>query len=108
MDHGKYLYSLEKKKKKEKKAGDLKAIRIGFNISHHDLETKANRVEKFFKKGDKVKIEMRLRGRERALQGHAREKINEFLEIIREKTPFKTERELKKKTNNFTIIISKE
>ncbi len=107
-DYGKYLYLQEKKNKKEKKTGTLKGIRIGFNTSHHDLETKANLAEKFLKKGDKVRIEMRLRGRERALGEHGREKIKEFLEILKAKIPFKAERGLKRKTNNLTIIISKE
>ena len=108
MDFGKYLYAQEKKKKKEKKVSTLKMVRIGFNISPHDLETKAKMIEKFLKKGDKVKIEMRLRGRERALENFARKKIQEFLEALKEKIPFKVERPLKKKTNNFTIIIAKE
>jgi len=108
MDHGKYLYLQEKKKKKEKKAGTLKGIRIGFNTSHHDLETRANLVEKFLKKENKVKIEMRLRGRERALENFARQKMKEFLEILKSKIPFRIERELKRRTNNLTMIISKE
>jgi len=108
IDYGKYLYLQEKKKKKEKKVGALKGIRIGFNISHHDLETKARIAEKFLKKGDKVKIEMRLRGREKALGEFAKKKMNEFLEILKEKVPFKVERGLKKKVGNLTIIISKE
>jgi len=107
MDYGKYLYLHEKKRKKEKKQGVLKGVRISYNISSHDLETKAKMVEKFLNKGDKVKIELRLKGRERALQQHAEQKIQEFLEMLKEKTEFKIERELKKKSNNFTVIISK-
>ena len=45
------------------------------------------------------------------LQSHfleARKKMNEFLEILKEKEPFKVERELKRKAGNFTVIISKE
>jgi len=107
-EYGKYLYLQEKKKKKEKKIGILKGIRLGFNISHHDLETKANLAEKFLKKRDKVKIEMRLRGRERALGNHGKEKISEFLEILKARIPIKIEKELQRKTNNLTVIISKE
>lgn len=55
-----------------------------------------------------MRIEMRLRGRERALGNHGREKVNEFLEILKTKIPFKTERGLQRKTNNLTVIISKE
>lgn len=51
---------------------------------------------------------MRLRGRERALGEFGRKKMNEFLEILKERIPFKAERGLKRKVNNLTMIISKE
>jgi len=107
-DYGKYLYSLQKKERKIKQiGGELKVIRIGFNISPHDLETKVKMAERFLKKGDKVKIEMRLRGREKALQNFAREKISQFLKLIETMTPVKIERELKKDPRGLTMIISK-
>lgn len=107
MSYGKYLYLQEKKKKKEKKIGTLKGIRIGFNISSHDLETKANLVKKFLDKGDKVKVEMFLRGRERMHEDIARQKINEFFEILQNLMPFKIEKNLQKRGSNFTVIVSK-
>jgi translation initiation factor IF-3 len=108
MDYGKYIYHQEKKNKKlSKKSGELKEIRLGFNISLHDLETKANLTEKFFKKGDKVRISMRLRGREKAFGNLAKEKINNFLKILNEKTPFKVEKELKMISGSLSMIISK-
>lgn len=107
MSYGKYLYIQEKKKKESKKTGVLKEIKIGFNISRHDLETKAISTEKFLKKDDKVKVEMFLRGRERFHEDFARKKINEFLEILKSRTEFKTEKNLQKRGNSFTIIISK-
>ncbi len=108
MDYGKYAYQQKKKEKQAKhhKGGELKGIRLGFNISEHDMETRAKQAAKFFKKGDKVRIEMRLRGREKALQGHAREKVNEFVEMLKQLTPIKIERELKKKPRGLTMIIA--
>jgi len=109
MDYGKYLYSLQKKEKaaKMKRAGEIKGIRLGFNISLHDLETRARQAEKFLKRGNKVKVEMVLRGREKALQEFAKGKINQFLEILEKLIPIKTERELKRESRGFTMIISK-
>jgi len=109
MDYGKYIYSLEKKEKanRVKTAGEIKGIRLRFNISPNDLETKAKQTEKFFKKGFKVKVELILRGREKALQNFARQKMNQFLEILEKQTPFKIERELKKEFRGFTIILAK-
>jgi len=110
MDYGKYLYRLEKKEKETKKkpGGEIKGIRLSFNISQHDLETRAAQCEKFFKKGNKVRIELRLRGREKALESFAREKINKFLEILKSRTPYKIERELKKESRGLTMIIAKQ
>jgi len=109
MDYGKYQYQLQKKEKavKVKHAGEMKGIRLGFNISLHDMEVKANQAQKFLKKGNKVRIEMRLRGREKALQNIAKEKMKHFFEMLEKLLPLKIERELKKEPRGFTTIISK-
>lgn len=108
IDYGKYLYWLQKKKKGQQKESKVKIVRLGFNISPHDLETKANQVEKFLNQGDKVKIEMLLRGREKGLENFAKEKISKFLEILKGRVPIKFEGELKKEPKGFTIIIIKD
>jgi len=108
MDYGKYLYQQEKKKKNPKKTGGLKSIRIGFKTSPHDSETKVRAAERFLKKGNKVKIEMKLRGREKALSNIARQNLNEFVKNIGDKIPIKIERQIKRASNGLTIIIIKE
>lgn len=108
MDYGKYLYQQRKKERGQKpKGGSLKGIRLGFGISQHDLETRARQTEKFLKQGNKVRIEMRLRGREKALADFAKEKINKFLEILQSLIPYKVERDLKREPRGFTMIIAK-
>ncbi len=109
-DYGKYLYQEEKKGKAAKKhrGGELKGIRLTFNISLHDLETRVRQTEKFLSKGDKVRIELPLRGRQKALGDFAKEKVGKFLEILKNTTPIKIERELKRESRGLTMIISKE
>ena len=109
-DYGKYLYREEKKEKatRKHKGGELKGIRLTFNISLHDLETKVRQAEKFLKRGDRVRIELPLRGREKALQDFAKEKIEKFLEILRGVISIRIERELKREPKGFTMIIFKE
>lgn len=108
MDYGKYLYHLKKKEKSAKHhTSELKSIRLTFGISEHDLETRIRQTEKFLKKGNRIRIEMKLRGRQKALQGFAREKIKKFLDALEESIPIKTERELKKQPRGLTMIISK-
>ncbi len=109
MDYGKYIYQLSKKEKQDKpKGGDMKGIRLSFGISQHDLEVRAKQTAKFLKDGDRVRIELRLRGREKAMGDFARGKINKFLEILQTLAPYKTEREAKREPWGFTMIISKQ
>lgn len=108
-EYGKYLYQLEKKEKsiQKNKGGELKGIRLTFNISLHDMEMRANQAAKFLEKGDVVRIDLPLRGREKAHQDFARDKIYAFLEALNNKVPIKTERDIKREGRGFTTIISK-
>jgi translation initiation factor IF-3 len=108
-NYGKYLYSLQKKEKshKQPKGGELKEIRLTFNISPHDMETRAKQGKKFLEEGNKVKINMALRGREKAMGNFAKEKAQKFLDDLNLLIPIKTERELKREPIGFTMIVSK-
>jgi len=110
-NYGKYLYSLKKKEKKislKNRGGELKEIRIGFNISNHDIEVKAKQAEKFLKDGDKVKVGMILKGREKAMGDFAKKKIQFFFETLNALLPIKIDRELKREPKGFTMIVSKQ
>lgn len=109
-DFGKYLYNSKKKKRGSgtKKGSEIKGIRLSFKISPHDLETKAKIGEKFLKKGYRIRIEMKLTGREKIFFEPAKEKINQFLKIIEATIPLKVERELKKEPRGLTMIIAKQ
>lgn len=107
IEYGKYLYWLQRKEKKIKKSVKVKGIRLSFNISLHDLETKVDQAFAFLKEGNKVKVEMILKGRESEFENLAKEKINKFLEMLKEKIPIKSEGGLKKEKKGFTIILIK-
>lgn len=110
-NYGKYLYSLQKKERKIKvntKITKLKEIQIGFNISPHDIEVKAKQAGKFLKEGDKIKVSMILKGREKAMGDLASKKMIFFLETTDKLIPVKVERDLKREPKGFTMIVSKE
>ena len=107
IDAGKYLYQ-QTKKQKTKKFSGLKKIRLSFNISSHDLKIKTKIAEKFLKEGWAVRVEMVLRQREKRLSDFAKQKLNQFLEILKKLIPFKVGRELKKEARGLTMIITKE
>lgn len=64
MDYGKYMYELKKKHKKKDKTPELKEIELTPNIGEHDLQVKLRKAREFLEKGHKVKIEIRMRGRQ--------------------------------------------
>jgi len=108
VDYGKYLYALQKKEKSAKKTSEVKGIRLSYNISGHDMEFRASQAEKFLLKGDKVKLELRLRGREKAFGNLSKDKVAQFLEILGKLIPYKVDKELKREQYGFTMIISKQ
>ncbi len=68
LDYGKYRYDQQKKEKearKKQKTMQVKEVRLSTFIEEHDLMTKANTAGKFLQDGDKVKVSLRFRGRER-------------------------------------------
>ncbi|MBI2041970.1 MAG: translation initiation factor IF-3 [Candidatus Nealsonbacteria bacterium] len=108
MNYGKYIYQLGKKEKQERpKGGELKGIRLSLGISQHDMEVRTRQAAKFLKDGNKVRIEMRLKGREKAMGDFAKEKIYKFLETLKTVIPNKVERDLKRDPRGFSMIISK-
>lgn len=81
VDYGKYRYELarkEKEAKKKQKTVEIKEIRLSPNIEANDLSTKMNAARKFLTKGDKVKITLRLRGREMAHISTTRHILDDF------------------------------
>ncbi len=68
LDYGKYRYEQQKKEKNAKKnqhVTEIKEIRLSASIEDHDIEVKAKAATKFLQDGDKVKVSLRFRGRER-------------------------------------------
>ena len=67
MDYGKFKYEKKKQRAASKSASSsLKIVQMRPKTDDHDLNTKLERARGFLKRGDKVKIVMRLRGREHA------------------------------------------
>ncbi len=82
-DYGQFQYNASKKQKTNKpKKVELKCIRLSFKIGKHDLGFKAKQAEKFLKQGDRVRLEMPLRGREREHKDIAFKICNEFISLL--------------------------
>ncbi len=67
MDYGKFKYQEAKKASaSSSRSSELKTVQFRPKTDGHDLETKLKRARKFLERGDKVKMVMRMRGREQA------------------------------------------
>jgi len=87
LDWGKFQYQQEKEAKKQKsssKKSELKEMRLSFKIAENDLKNKLNQVSKFLDSGSKVKIMMRLRGREKAFKFEAKGKLADYVKLLGE------------------------
>ena len=65
MDFGKYKYQMSKKHT-VKKTMEVKEVKLRPRIDEHDLALKARNINRFIEGGDKAKVTMFFRGRERA------------------------------------------
>ncbi|MEM1035053.1 MAG: translation initiation factor IF-3 [Myxococcota bacterium] len=79
MDFGKFKYEQSKKKSQAKQA-TLKTVQMRPKTGEHDLDTKLNRARKFLLRGDKVKLVMRMRGREKGVAERWRKMLRERYE----------------------------
>lgn len=105
-DYGKLQYQdakQEQQKKAKQKKVDTKGIRLGFRTDKHDLLFKKDQAEKFLMKGHKVRVELWLRGREKAMLDKAVVNLKEFLATIQ--VPVKYEEEVKKSPRGFSALI---
>lgn len=69
MDYGKYRFDIIKKEKdakKKQKVAEIKGMQLSLNIQENDMAFKAKNVKKFLTSGDKVKVSLRLFGRQLA------------------------------------------
>lgn len=108
MDFGKFKYERgkgEREHDKKQKEVEVKGIRVGFTTGRHDLELRARQAQKFLQEGNKVRVEMKLAGREKAHGALALQKFNEFLKLIAEE--FNLEAPPKRFPQGFTAVIAK-
>jgi translation initiation factor IF-3 len=110
IDFTHFKYQKEKQARKQKTkthVGDLKGIRLSIRISDHDMGIRQIQAEKFLRRGDKVKSEIILRGRENAKPSIAFDVIGKFFQKLSESTEVKYEQEPTKQGNKVTAIIVK-
>ncbi|MFH1175520.1 MAG: translation initiation factor IF-3 [bacterium] len=112
MDFGKFKYEKDREDKlqkiKQKKISEIKGLRISFKEGEHDLNFKRKSAIKFLSAGNKVKIDLVMKGREKSHFDLANEKLNDFIQKISEETSVAIQGKIQKGPRGLTVIIQKD
>lgn len=107
MDYGKYKFDAikkEKEAKKNQKVTELKEIQLSMTIDTHDLEVKAKHGKRFLEDENKVKVVLRMRGRQQAYAQNAITVVKNFYGMLQELGTVDKEPEIVGR--NIILIIS--
>ncbi|MDP3966253.1 MAG: translation initiation factor IF-3 [archaeon] len=106
VDFEKFRYQEEKKEqaaKKHAKDVELKEIWLSPRIAQHDLETRLKKADDFLKRGDKVKLTIKFKGREMAHPETGHQVARKVLDYFGDRITI--ERETKFEGRSLTTII---
>jgi len=81
MDFGRHKYEQEKKMKEARKkqhVTDIKELTVSYKIGEHDFQVRIKKIKEFVEHGDKVKMSVKLRGREEQHSHLAIDLLNRF------------------------------
>lgn len=110
MEYGSFKYQKEKEIKKQRAAQKevgTKGIRLTLRIGSGDIEVRRKQALKFLDKGNKVRIELVLRGREKAYRDRAKEIIQDFIKLLEEDFQLRIESPIKQAGNGMHCIVNR-
>ena len=87
LDYGKYLYSLQKKAheaQKMQRKVHIKEIKFTPVIGEHDIEVKLKKIKEFLEEGNKVKITIWLKGRQKRKPEMLNTMTERIVEILKD------------------------
>lgn len=87
MNYGKYKFEMQKKEKDAKKTQKIvetKEIKLSQTIDVGDVNTKAKHARTFIEEGNKVKVSLRMAGRQNAHPEVSMEVLNKFYEMVKD------------------------
>ena len=87
VDYNKAVYEKAKKDKESKKNQKIvaiKEVRLSAKIDDHDLDFKIKSAHKFLSEGNKVKVSMRFKGRQRKYMDDGNDVFSRFSEQLKE------------------------
>lgn len=110
IDYGTFKYQKAKEQRAKKahaKNVEVKGIRLSVKMGEHDLDVRKKQALGFLEGGDKLKIEIMLRGREKAHGEIAEIRINDFMKAIEATYPLYIEQAITRQGGNVSAIVGR-
>jgi translation initiation factor IF-3 len=110
MNFGQYQYQQEKAsriRKAHQHVTKTKCIRLSLRIGAHDQEIRRKQILEFLNSGDKVKVDVVLRGREMQQATLAFDLLKKFISTITSEISIKYDQEVERQGNTITATIFK-
>lgn len=110
LNFGHFKYQKEKEARKQKaqsKEVETKGLRLTSRIGEHDFDVRIQQASKFLDRGDKVNVELMLRGREKAHKDVGEEVVRRFIETIKAKYTLRVEQDVTYQGGKITAIFTK-
>ena len=110
LDYGTFKYQKAKEQRAQKahaKKVEVKGIRLSVKMGAHDEEVRLKQALGFLEGGDKLKIEIILRGREKAHGEIAEQRINSFVAAIIKTYQLYTEQPVTRQGGNVSAIVGR-
>ena len=107
MDYGKHRFDTikkEKEAKKKQKVSEVKGMQLSMNIADNDMQFKAKNVRKFLINGDKVKVSLRMFGRQLANPSMGLPIMDKFYELLQDVADLTTKPEINGR--QITMVLS--
>lgn len=110
LNFGQFKYQKEKEIRQQKahaKKVDVKGIRLSVKMGEHDLDIRRKQAEEFLADGQKLKIEINLRGREKEHGDIASSRIQEFITALSQTYPIVVEQAIARNGGNVSTTIAR-
>lgn len=109
VNFDKFRYEKSKELKRQKaatKALEMKQVQVSVREAEHDMARKAKRIEEFLEEGHNVEVQLTMRGREKSMEGFARDKLKVFLAMIT--IPYKLTQDIQKGARGLLVQLTKD
>lgn len=107
LDYGKHKFNEQKKAREAKKkqhVTEVKPMRLSPVIDQHDFQTKVKQASKWLEDGQKVKLDMRFRGRMITRKEVGRKVMDDFIEALSDVA--QVDKKPSMEGNTMSVVIS--